>query len=408
MDQWRADDGPALPLIPPTHGAARIALWRDPRARAIRLQVLFGAAILAVVAFVAWNTAANLTRYNIRLGLQFLDRPAGFDILQRLIPYNEASSYGRAFVVAILNTLVLSAVGIVFATILGFFIGLARLSSNWLVARLAAIYIETLRNIPLLLQLFFLYFAILRPLPGPRQSLSLPGDIFLNNRGLYLPAPVFEPGSGIVGLILLAALAAVVGIRVWAQHRQAATGERPPAGLLTLAPLIGLPLLAAAATGFPLSWDRPALAGFNFAGGLVVLPEFVAMAVALSTYSAAFIAEVVRGGVLSVAHGQVEAARAVGLRQGAIYRLVVIPQALRAIVPPLTSQYLNLIKNSSLAAAIAYPELTQIFAGTVLSQTGQPFEVMALTMGVYLSISLGVSWLMNWYNRRVALRERPA
>ena len=406
MDQWRADDGPALPLIPPTHGAARIALWRDPRARSILLQALFAAAILAVVAFVAWNTAANLARYNIKVGLQFLDRPAGFDILQRLIPYNEASSYGRAFVVALLNTLVLSAVGIVIATVLGFLIGLARLSSNWLVSRLAAIYIETLRNIPLLLQLFFWYFAILRPLPGPRQSLSLPGDIFLNNRGLYLPSPVFEPGAGTVGLVLLAALAAALGIRVWAQRRQAATGERPPTGWIAAALLIGLPALAAAITGLPLSWDRPALAGFNFAGGLVVLPEFVAMAVALSTYSASFIAEVVRGGVLSVAPGQVEAARSVGLRQGAIYRLVVIPQALRAIVPPLTSQYLNLMKNSSLAAAIAYPELTQIFAGTVLSQTGQPFEVMALTMGVYLSISLAISWLMNWYNRRVALRER--
>jgi len=361
-----------------------------------------------VLLFLAWNTAANFARYNLRFGLQFLDRPAGFDILQKLIAYNEASTYGRAFVVAILNTLILSAVGIVFATILGFFIGLARLSSNWLVARLAAIYIESLRNIPLLLQIFFWYFAILRPLPGPRQSVSLPGDIFLNNRGLYLPSPVFEAGAGLVGIVLLVALAGALIAYAWAARRLAATGHRPPAAWAAAGLLIGLPLLAALTTGFPLSWDRPALTGFNFQGGVVVLPEFVAMAVALSTYSASFIAEIVRGGVLSVPSGQVEAARSVGLRPGAIYRLVVIPQALRAIVPPLTSQYLNLTKNSSLAAAIAYPELTQIFAGTVLSQTGQPFEVMALTMGVYLAISLVISWLMNWYNRRVALRERPA
>lgn len=249
---------------------------------------------------------------------------------------------------------------------------------------------------------------MLRPLPGPRQSLSLPGDIFLNNRGLYLPSPVFEPGAGIVALTLLLALASSIAVHAWARRRQAATGRRPPAGWVAAALLIGLPLLAASTSGFPLSWDRPALAGFNFEGGVVVLPEFVALALALSTYSASFIAEIVRGGVLSVPHGQVEAARSVGLRPAAIYRLVVIPQALRAIVPPLTSQYLNLTKNSSLAAAIAYPELTQIFAGTVLSQTGQPFEVMALTMGVYLSISLVISWLMNWYNRRVALRERLA
>lgn len=392
----------------PGTNSARIAPWRDPRFRSAVFQGLFAAAVLAVLLFLAWNTAANFARYNIRFGLQFLDRPAGFDILQRLIPYSEASTYGRAFVVAILNTLVLSAVGIVIATVLGFFVGLARLSSNWLVSRLAAIYIETLRNIPLLLQIFFWYFAILRPLPGPRQSLTLPGDIFLNNRGLYLPSPVFEPGSQIVALALLAAIVASLAVRAWARRKQAVTGQRPPAGRLAAILLIGLPLLAAAMTGFPLGWDRPVLGGFNFSGGVVVLPEFVAMAVALSTYSASFIAEIVRGGVLSVPAGQVEAARSVGLRPGPIYRLVVIPQALRAIVPPLTSQYLNLTKNSSLAAAIAYPELTQIFAGTVLSQTGQPFEVMALTMGVYLAISLVISWLMNWYNRRVALRERPA
>ncbi len=382
------------------------ALWSDPRTRSIAAQSLFAAAVLAVFAFVAWNTAANLTRYNIKVGLQFLDRPAGFDILQSLLPYTEASTYGRAFAVAILNTLLLSAIGIVAATVLGFLIGLARLSGNWLVARLAALYIETLRNIPLLLQIFFWYFAMLRPLPGPRQSLSAGGTVFLNNRGLYLPAPVFEPGAGVVGLALILGIGAAIAALALARLVQARTGQRPSTGGIAAALVVGLPLIAAVATDFPLSWDRPALAGFNFHGGAVVIPEFVAMAVALSTYSAAFIAEVVRGGVLSVQNGQIEAARAVGLRQGTIYRLVVIPQALRAIVPPLTSQYLNLAKNSSLAAAIAYPDLMHVFAGTVLNQTGQPFEVMALTMGVYLAISLAISWFMNRYNRRVALRER--
>ena len=374
--------------------------------RGLALQAALLSAVVLFVAVLARTAAHNMEVRGLVSGFEFLERPAGFDILQTLLPFTERSTYGRAFAVAILNTLVLSAIGIVIATVLGFLIGLARLSSNWLVARLAAVYIETLRNIPLLLQIFFWYFAILRPLPGPRQSLSLADTVFLNNRGLYLPAPIFEAGADVVGLALIAALAAAAGMMIWARQVQVRTGHRPATAWIAAGIVIGLPLLAATASGFPLRWDVPALAGFNFQGGAVVIPEFVAMVVALSTYSAAFIAEVVRGGVLSVPHGQVEAARAVGLREGAIYRLVVIPQALRAIVPPLTSQYLNLTKNSSLAAAIAYPDLMHVFAGTVLNQTGQPFEVMALTMGVYLTISLTISWFMNWYNRRVALRER--
>jgi general L-amino acid transport system permease protein len=343
----RPADRAALPL-----SARRRAPWRSARARSIVIQAVVALAALAFLGWIASNVAANLARYNVRIGFDFLSRPAGFAVTQSLIAYSEASSYGAAFVVALLNTLVLSAAGIVVATMLGFVIGLARLSPNWLVARLAAVYIETLRNVPLLLQLFFWYFAILRPLPGPRQSLSLFDVVFLNNRGLYLPAPSFD--------------------------------------------------------GFALSWDVPVLTGFNFTGGIAVIPEFVAMLVALSTYSAAFVAEIVRGGVLSVPQGQIEAARALGLRRGAIYRLVVVPQALRAIVPPLTSQYLNLTKNSSLAAAIAYPDLMLVFAGTVLNQTGQPFEVMAITMGVYLAISLAIALLMNWYNRRTLLVERTS
>jgi general L-amino acid transport system permease protein len=308
--------------------------------------------------------------------------------------------------VALLNTLVLSACGIVFATIIGFVIGIARLSSNWLISRLAAVYVETLRNIPLLLQIFFWYFAILRPLPGPRQSVSLFwGTGLLNNRGLYLPAPVVESGWGVL-IALLVAIIAVIALGARARVRQAASGVRPSVFGPGLLLLVGLPAVTALLTGFSLHWNRPQLVGFNLQGGLAVIPEFVAMLLALSLYIAAFIAEIVRAGILSVSGGQVEAARALGLRRGLIYRLVIVPQALRVILPPLTNQYVNLIKASSLAAAIAYPDLMLIFAGTVLNQTGQALEVMTITMAVYLTISLAVSLLMNLYNRHIALVER--
>jgi general L-amino acid transport system permease protein len=382
------------------------SLWGSKRARSIAIQATLAVVLVAAAAFIADNTIANLRRLNVNSGFRFLWQPAGFAINQTLIPYSEASTYFTAFVVALLNTLVLSACGILFATVFGFVIGIARLSGNWLVAKLAAIYVETLRNIPLLLQIFFWYFAILRPLPGPRQSVGLLwGTALLNNRGLYLPAPIVESGTFVMIAIAIAVVAAIL-LDAWAGRRQAASGRRPHLLLPMLLLLAGLPVSTALLTGFSLRWDRPLLVGFNLQGGMAVIPEFVAMLLALSLYIAAFIAEIVRAGILAISPGQVEAARALGLRRGQIYRLVIVPQAMRVILPPLTNQYVNLVKASSLAAAIAYPDLMLIFAGTVLNQTGQALEVMTITMAVYLAISLAVSLLMNLYNRRIALVER--
>jgi len=330
------------------------ALWRDVRIRSAVTQIAIAAAALALGAALVGNVIENLARLGINAGFQFLARPAGFGIVQSLVEYSEASSYGRALLVALLNTVVLSAAGILIATIVGFIIGLARLSTNLLISNLALAYIEIMRNVPLLLQIFFWYFAVLRPLPPPRNSIAVGGVAFLSNRGFYLPAPVFETGAGIVAAVATAGLGTAIGLVLWARRRQRATGRRVRVGWPALGLVLVLPALAAAATGFPVSWDVPKLAGFNFMGGIVVIPEFVAMLLSLSIYSAAFIAEIVRAGVLAVPTGQVEAARSLGLKKRQITRFVVVPQALRVIVPPLTSQYLNLVKNSSLAAAIAY------------------------------------------------------
>lgn len=385
---------------------ARPPFWNDPRIRSIGFQCI---ALLGVVAFGLYlfhNTQTNLQQRGIASGFGFLSSPAGFGIIQHLLPYSESDSYGRVFWVGLFNTLLVSALGIFFATLLGFIIGIARLSKNWLVAKLAMAYIEVFRNIPLLLQIFFWYFAVLRAMPAPRQSVNLGDVLFLNLRGLYVPAPVFETGFWVVLVALLAAVAATVVLHRWARRRQELTGKRFPVVATSLGLVLGLPGLAFAAAGFPLSWEYPELQGFNFQGGLVVIPELAALLAALSIYTAAFIAEIVRAGIQAVSHGQTEAAYSLGLRPSYTLRLVVIPQALRVIIPPLTSQYLNLTKNSSLAAAIGYPDLVSIFAGTVLNQTGQAIEVIAITMAVYLTISLLISLLMNWYNRRVALVER--
>jgi general L-amino acid transport system permease protein len=285
-------------------------------------------------------------------------------------------------------------------------IGAARLSRNWLISRLALVYIETFRNIPLLLQIFFWYFAVLRAMPAPRQSLSLGEAVFLNIRGLYVPAPQFQPGFGWVLLALgIAAVLAWLLAR-WARRRQMATGQPFPTLSVSLALLIGLPLLAFWLAGSPLHWQVPELQGFNFRGGLVVIPEMASLLLALTIYTAAFIAEIVRAGIQAVSHGQTEASFSLGLNSGKTLRLIILPQALRVIIPPLTNQYLNLTKNSSLAAAIGYPDMVAAFAGTVLNQTGQAIECIAITMAVYLTISLLISFMMNWYNRRVAVVER--
>ncbi|HKF12268.1 MAG TPA: ABC transporter permease subunit [Xanthobacteraceae bacterium] len=383
-----------------------IAIYNRPRIRAVFYQLVLLATVLWLGYEFALNAKANLDAQKIASGFGFLDNTAGFAINQSLIPYDESDSYGRVFLVGLLNTLLVAGIGIVLATILGFFIGIARLSRNWLLARLAGGYVELIRNLPLLFQILFWYLAVLGPLPGPRQSLSLFGEIFLNNRGIIVPAPVASDEAGTVFAVFAASLIAIVAINFWARRLQIRKGRRVPLLGTSLAILIVPLLIALIATGFPIRFERPELRGFNFVGGLRLLPEFVALLVALTTYTAAFIAEVVRAGLLAVPRGQSEAAFALGLRRGLTLRLIVVPQALRVIVPPLTNQYLNLTKNSSLAVAVGYPDLFAVFAGTTLHQTGQAIEIIAITMAVYLAISLITSVLMNWYNAHIRIAGR--
>jgi len=384
--------------------APRVRAYNDPKIRAIFYQLAL-LALVAAAGYALWyNARANLAAQHITGGFDFLANNAGFSVNQSLIPYNESDTYRRVFLVGLLNTLLVAVLGIVFATAIGFFIGIARLSSNWLLARLAGGYVELIRNLPLLFQILFWYLAVLGTLPGPRQSISVFGEVFLNNRGIILPEPVLREGAGWVFAAFAVAVAATIALTVWTRHRQTLTGRRFPLLWTALALLLGLPLVASVATGFPVTLARPELRGFNFVGGVRLIPEFVALLVALSIYTASFIAEIVRAGILAVPRGQVEAALALGLRRRLTLRLIVLPQALRVIVPPLTSQYLNLTKNSSLAVAIGYPDLVAVFAGTALSQTGQAIEIVAMTMAVYLALSLLTSGLMNWYNMRLADR----
>jgi general L-amino acid transport system permease protein len=378
----------------------------NPKVRGIAYQ----AVLCIIIAFLAWgaitNAVDNLARARIASGFGFWDTTAGFDISQTLIEYSTSSTYGRAFWVGLINTLLIAGIGIVLATILGFIVGIARLSKNWLVSKVAGCYVEIIRNLPLLLQLLFWYNAVLKALPGIRESIAIPGGGFLNNRGLFLPEPVFLPAVRFALIALLAGVVAAIGYRIWAKRRQSQTGQQSPVVWVTLGLVIVLPLAVLALSGFPVQFNYPEAGRFNIRGGVEVLPEFAALLFGLVTYTAAFIAENVRAGILAIVKGQTEAAYSLGLRPGPTLRLVVVPQAMRVIVPPLTNQYLNLTKNSTLAVAIGYPDLVQIFAGTVLNQTGQAVEVIAITMAVYLTISLVTSGLMNLYNRSVAVVER--
>jgi general L-amino acid transport system permease protein len=377
-----------------------------PEVRQAIYQALLVVLLLALFYTLVHNTATNLRKQNIASGFDFVERTAGFDVSQSLIDFNSSMTYGRAFLVGLLNTLLVAGLGVVAATVLGFVIGIARLSSNWLIARLATVYVEVIRNVPLLLQLFFWYFAVLKALPPPRQSLPLPGGGFLNVRGLYLPAPTLEPGFEVVAATILLGIAAAAAVYVWVRRRQALTGQQFPVLWTSLGLIVGMPLLTHLMLGSPMSFDYPELKGFNFQGGMVLQPEFLALLLGLSIYTASFIAEIVRAGIQGVSKGQKEAALAIGLTQGQSLRLVVIPQAMRIIIPPLTSQFLNLTKNSSLAVAIGYPDLVSVWSGTVLNQTGQAVEVILVTMCVFLTISLVTSAFMNWFNRRMALVER--
>ena len=384
----------------------KAALWRRPAFRAVVFQILLVLGLVSFGYYLFNNTLTNLEQRGISTGFEFLSYEAGFGILQTLVEYDETHTYGRTFLVGLLNTLLVAGLGIFFATIIGFVMGVSRLSKNWLVARIATVYIEIFRNIPLLLQIFFWYFAVLQPLPSPRQSININDSFFINNRGTYTPAPVFEDGFGWVFATFIIAAVIVVFMTRWAHRRQELTGQQFHTVYVSLGLLIGMPLIVFLLMGMPLSWDYPELKGFNFSGGLTVIPELLALLLALSIYTGAFIAEAVRSGILAVSHGQTEAAYALGLRPGVTLRLVIIPQALRVIIPQLTSQYLNLTKNSSLATAIGYPDLVAVFAGTTLNQTGQAVEVIAMTMAVYLTISLLISMFMNWYNKRKQLVER--
>jgi general L-amino acid transport system permease protein len=385
---------------------SRIAPWNDPQVRAWVFQIVAILLVLAIGWFLYENTQANLAKRGIVSGFAFLDNSAGFGIAQHLIDYSESDSYGRVFLVGLLNTLLVSLIGIVLASILGFVLGVARLSPNWLISKIATVYIEIFRNIPPLLQILFWYFAVFLSLPGPRNSLVVNDTFFLNSRGLYLPSPGPSENFGLFAMVLLACTAAIVLLVRWSKARREATGKIFPVLRVSLALLVLLPGLTLLLGGNPLVWSVPELRGFNFNGGWVLIPELMALTLALTIYTAAFIAENVRSGIMAVSHGQTEAARSLGMRPVAILRLVIIPQALRVVIPPLTSQYLNLMKNSSLAAGIGYPDMVSLFAGTVLNQTGQAIEVIAITMSVYLSISISISLFMNWYNKRMALIER--
>jgi general L-amino acid transport system permease protein len=388
-----------------TRDSARASWLYDPRVRGIVYQLLMGIGVIAFVWWVADNTIENLRRQNIASGMGFLGGRAGFDISQSVVAYTNDSTYGRALVVGIINTIIVAAVGILSATIIGFVVGIGRLSRNWLIRKIATAYVEIFRNIPPLLVIFFWYFGVLSVLPDPRQSLDLPFGAFINNRGIVIPKPVWGEGAWLVGAALIMALVMIYFVRHWARARQMASGRQFPVGWTAAGLLAGLPALAYVSSGFPLSFEFPELGRFNLRGGLQVTPEFLALYLALSFYTAAFIAEIVRAGIMGVARGQTEASYALGLRPGPTTRLVVVPQAMRIIIPPLTSQYLNLTKNSSLAIAIGYPDLVAI-GGTILNQTGQAIEVVAIWMAVYLGLSLATSAFMNWFNAKMALVER--
>lgn len=391
----------SLTVDQPKGIAARL---RDPRVRGVLFQMLAALGVAALVWFIANNAVTNLRDLGVTTGFDFLDQPAGFDISFSLIPFEATSTHLRVFMVGMTNTLFVAALGIPAAMILGLVMGVLRLSNNWLVTRLVAVYIEIVRNVPLLLQIFF-WQAVLWTLPPVRNSISLGDAVFLNKRALYLPKPLFEEGAGLVVAAVVLAIALAIGVRRWRAARRAARGK---ANFRWLGPtvLFGLPLLAIVATGVPWSFELPQAGRFNFSGGLQVPDTLVALWLGLVVYTGAFIAEIVRAGIQSVSKGQREAAQAIGLTANQTMNLIILPQAVRVIVPPTTSQFLNLTKNSSLAVFIGYPDIVAVFAGTSLNQTGQAIEIIALSMLFYLVVSLFISILMNWYNRATALVER--
>ena len=397
-----------------THGVAERAsadrssdsrIWNNPTVRGVFWQIVLIVAVVGSVLYLANNAIANLERQHIASGFGFLHREAGFDISEKLVPYDPSDTYRDAFVVGLLNTFEVAGLGVVLATVLGTLVGISRLSKNWLLSRLAQVYVELWRNIPLLLQLFFWYAILHVTAPGPRDAWHpLPG-VFLSNRGLMFPMPVPDPSHKYIWGAFFIGIIATVVLDWWGRRRQEATGQPFPIMGAGAALIIGLPLIVFLVTGVHLHLDLPSLQGFNFAGGASFSPELTALLVGLVIYTASYIAEIVRSGILAVSHGQTEAAGALGLRSGLILRLIVLPQALRIIIPPMTSQYLNLTKNSTLAVAIGFPDLVFV-ANTQMNQTGQAVEGISIIMATYLAISLSISLLMNIYNARIALKGR--
>ncbi|WP_322885902.1 amino acid ABC transporter permease (plasmid) [Sinorhizobium medicae] len=381
------------------------SIINDPQVRGIFYQAITIIILAALIYWIVDNTVDNLRRANIASGYDFLRSRAGFDVGQSLISFTSDSTYGRALLVGFINTLLVAITGIIIATIIGFLVGIGRLSHNWIIAKLSLAYVEVFRNIPPLLVIFFWYSGVLSILPQARDALALPFDIFLSNRGVAFPRPVAGEGAEYTLLAFIIAIAASVFFTRYARQRQLATGERLPVLWTVLGLIIGLPLVTFLVTGAPIGFDVPVAGKFNLTGGSVVGPEFMSLFLALSFYTAAFIAEIVRAGIRGVSKGQTEAAHALGIRPSLTTRLVVVPQAMRIIIPPLTSQYLNLTKNSSLAVAIGYADLVAV-GGTILNQTGQSIEVVSIWLIVYLSLSLATSLFMNWYNARMALVER--
>ncbi len=397
------------PRKPPPQFAAKLQRALGGRAgwAGFALQILFVAALVWLCYEIVANARANLQAQRITAGFGFLANTAGFDVSQNLIPYSGSDTYTRVFLVGLLNTLLVSIIGIFFATIIGFIIALGRLSPNWLLSRISGGYVELVRNLPPLFPILFWYLAVLSALPNPRQSISLFGSFFLSNRGFVVPKPIGNPGFEPFALAIVIAIVAALLLQRYARKQLFDHGRMIRTWPYVMGMLIGLPLVSSLLFGAPVRFEIPELKGFNFAGGSRIIPEFVALTLALSTYTAAFIAEIVRAGIQSVHKGQMEAGSSLGLQRGSTLRLIVVPQAMRVILPPLTNQYLNLTKNSSLAVAIGYPDLFSVFAGTTLSQTGQAIEIIAITMGVYLLISLVTSALMSFYGWRISRSLGP-
>ena len=384
-----------------------LRLWRNQQHRSITIQIITMVVLFTILGMIGNNVATNLEKAGKEFSFGFLNYPAGYDItFQPFISYSPTDTHTRAGIIGLLNTLLVAVSGVILATILGFTMGILRLSSNWLVNRMVYVFLEFTRNVPVLLHILFIYGIFLYTLPVPKKAINISDTVFLSNRGFYTPAPVFEEGFGYVLIAILVAVLIVFFFKRWAKKVQDSTGKIYPVFSISISILIGLPFLTFFISGTPMSWDTPVLKGFNFKGGASIKPEYIALTLALAYYTACFIAEIVRGGILAISKGQTEAAHGLGLRPNRTLQLVVIPQALRVIIPPLCSQYLNLTKNSSLAIAIGYMDVVATIGGITLMQTGKEMETMIIILLTYLFISLVISAFMNWSNRKMALVER--